>query len=350
MKDRILTASPAFRLQRKRTRGASLLMVVAIMVVMVGIAAIALDAGLMATNANRLQRGCDAGALAGAAKLDFVRSNFAINNNNGTTSTVTVTTASQTAAKNDAVFVAGLNGVTALTSQVTFPTIYRVCVSVPESSALFFARIFGIQSSTITRRATAEKKPVAGIGGAAPLGLTVDDYNNYKPSAGSSQGSSITLDLIVNQSEDFTPGDILALSLDNNPSKPVGTFQDEVTNGYTPITSVGQTVNSLNGTTSVQNATYDALTTRMQQGRTIFPVTIIPPKNQTNGTSYFVGNLTFVELLNVSAPAPGRNGHPARITLRFVTLPGLDVSKYPVDMSDTSNISDIYVLRLVDDL
>lgn len=350
MKDRISTASPAFRLQRSRTRGASLLIVVAIMVVMVGIAAIALDAGLMATNANRLQRGCDAGALAGAAKLEFVRSNFAINGNSGTTSTITATSASQTAAKNDAVFVAGLNGVTALTSQVTFPTIYKVCVSVPETSALFFARIFGLQSSTITRKATAEKKPVSGIGGAAPLGLTVDDYNTYKPGSGSTQGASITLDLIVNQSEDFTAGDIIALSLDNNPSKSVNAFQNEVTHGYTPVVNVGNVINSLNGTTSVQNATYEGLSTRIQEGRTIFPVTILPPKAQTNGTSYFVGNLTFIELLNVSAPKPGRNGYPARITLRFVTLPGVDVSKYPVDLSSDSNISDIYVLRLVDDL
>jgi len=350
MKERTHPTSPAFRLQRRQTKGASLLIVAAIIAVMVGIAAIALDAGLLATNANRLQRGCDAGALAGAAKLEFIRSNFVITGNSSTSSTVTVSSASQTAAKNDAVLVAGFNGVTALTNQVTFPTIYKVSVSVPESSALFFARIFGIQSSTITRKATAEKKPVAGIGGAAPLGLTVDDYNNYRPGAGSTQGPSITLDLIVNQSDDFTPGDIIALSLDNSPSKSVAAFQDEVTNGYTPIVDVGQTVNSLNGTTSVQNATYEALTTRMQQGRTIFPVTIIPPKAQTNGTSYFVGNLTFIELLNVSAASPGRNGHPARISLRFVTVPGVDLSKYPVDLSDTSNISDIYVLRLVDDL
>ena len=158
------------------------------------------------------------------------------------------------------------------------------------------------------------------------------------------------LSLVVNQSDPFGPGNMIALSMDSNPSKPVSVFQDEVTNGYAPKVSIGQTVNSLNGTTSVQKAAYDGLSARLQQGNTRFPALIVPPKEQTNGTSYYVGNLTFIELVSISSPRQGNPPEPTQIYIRFINIPGVDLSKYPVDLSTTSNVSDIYVLRLVDDL
>jgi len=319
------------------------------LVVLIVVAAITIDIGHMANDANRLQRGCDAAALAGAARLQFIKTGFAINNNSGSSSTIDVTPASQTAARTDAILVSGKNGVVTTPNDVTFPTIYRVCVSVPESVNMFFARFWGASTNTITRQATAEKKPVAGIGGAAPLGICAEDYNKYRP-GGSLSGELMHLSLVVSQSESFGPGNMIALSMDDDPSKPVSVFEDEVTNGYSPKVSIGQTVNSLNGTTSVQKAAYEGLATRLQQGDTRFPVLIVPPKEQTNGTSYFVGNLTFIELVSVSSPKQSNPPEPTQIYIRFINIPGVDLSKYPVDLTTTSNVSDIYVLRLVDDL
>jgi len=347
------TAGPLrlYRLQPRRrgTRGNIFMMVLLALFVLIGIVAVAIDAGHMVNNANRIQRGCDAAALAAAAKLQFVKTGFTITNNSDSSSIIGVTPDSQAAARDDAILVSSLNGVTAAPEQISFPTIYRVSVSVPETINTFFSRIWGASVHTITRHATAEKKPVAGIGGTAPLGICVEDYNKYRP-GGTLSGELMHLSLVVNQSDAFGPGNMLALSLDGNPSKPVSVFQEEVANGYSPKVSIGQTANSLNGTTSVQNAAYDGLCTRLQQGNTRFPALIVPPKTQTNGTSYYVGNLTFVELVSIASPKQGNPPDPTQIYIRFINIPGIDLSKYPVDLASNSNVSDIYVLRLVDDL
>lgn len=349
-----MNTAESFRLNRIGpglfgNRGNICVMWLLALLVLVGIVAVAIDAGHMVNDANRLQRGCDAAALAGAAKLQFVKTGFTITNNSASTGSIGVTPDSQAAARNDAVLVSHFNGVTATQDQVSFPTIYRVTVSVPEPVNMFFSRIWGAGLNTITRHATAEKKPVSGIGGAAPLGICVEDYNNYRP-GGPLSGGLMHLSLVVNQSDPFGPGNMIALSLDGNPSKPVSVFQDEVAYGYTPKVSIGQTANSLNGTTSVQNAAYDGLSTRLLQDNTRFPVLIVPPKTQTNGTSYYVGNLTFVELVSISSPKQGNPPDPTQIYIRFINIPGINLSKFPVDLESTANVSDIYVLRLVDDL
>lgn len=52
-----------------RRRGAIAFVVAGSMVALMGFAALAVDYGLLNADVNRLQRGCDAGALAGASKL-----------------------------------------------------------------------------------------------------------------------------------------------------------------------------------------------------------------------------------------------------------------------------------------
>jgi Flp pilus assembly protein TadG len=346
--------SPYPLLPRSNSKGSILVMGALAVLVIVGCAALSVDVGLMTLNANRLQRACDASALAAVAKLKFNKSNFSIVNNASTTSTVTVTTASRTQAATEAVFVASQNGTLISAPDVVFPSLYKARVNATESTAMYFARIFGAANAGVTRHATAEMTPVSGINGAAPLGLTVDDYNLYGPT-GTSAGLPFTVDLIVNQSDDFTPGDALALSLDSTPSKSVSEFKNTITNGTSDVKNVGTQVNSLNGTTSVQSAAYDGLASRLQSGRTRFPIMIIPPKAQTNGTSYPVGNIAFVELISVTAPKTGgKKAEPTTVTFKFLSNIAVSPENYAYNLASnpgpTDPVSDIYILRLVDDL
>jgi len=330
------------------------------LVVCVGCAALAIDIGFMALNANRLQRSCDSAALAAASKLKFERKNFNINSSKdasgnysyNTTGTVTVTDASKVSAATEAVFIAGQNGTTIASANVTYPSTYRVRVEATEANSMYFARIFGIGSACITRHATAEMTPVNGVTNAAPLGLTVNDYNLYGPS-GTEAYKSFTLDLIVNQQDDFTQGDVIALSTDDTPSKSVSEFKNAMSGGVPKQLGTGDTVNSLNGTTSVQNAAYDGLAARLASGNTKFPIMVLPPKNQTNGTSYHVGTMAFVELISAKeGKTQGNNNSPTTVTLKFIPASQVDMSKFPYSLntSATGPGSDIYVLRLVDDL
>lgn len=338
-------------------QGSVLVMCALAMVVVIGAAAIAVDIGLYTLSANRLQRAADSAALAGAGNLVFTQGNFSLNATNAggnwsynSSSNVTVSSASQNAARSTAMLVAGLNGASISSNDVTFPTIYRVRVVTRENSRMFFARVFGVGSAYLERRATAEMTGVTGIGGAAPLGLSTSDYIRYGP-GGTNAGGDFTVGLVVNQSDPFGAGNAIALSLDNNPSKSVSAFENELEDGYSGVKNIQDQVNSLNGQTSVQNAAYDALAARVAAGDTTFPVMIVPPKDQTNGSSYFIGNLAMVEIISVRAPRPGNNGRPTEITLRFLTSSQIDLSNYTANLtSSNSTTTDLYVLRLVDDL
>lgn len=354
-----MNSSAVRRFHQPRSRGSIVIMGVFALVVFIACAALAIDIGFTAMNANRLQRACDASALAAAAKLSFARSNLNFNgtkdaSNNWTynpTSTVTVSAASKLAAQNEGVFIAAQNGTAISTTNVTFPSTFRVRVDATESTAMYFARIFGIGSSGVSRHATAEMTPVGGLSKAAPLGLTVNDYNLYGP-GGTEAYKSFTLKLIVNQQEDFKQGDVLALSTDDTPSKSVNEFKNTVAGGTPNKISTGDQVNSLNGTTSVQNTAYDGLAQRLASGNVRFPIMVLPPKTQTNGTSYHVGTIAFVELSAVTKPkTQGQNNQPATVTLKFITMDKVDLSQFPYSLDTSGGAgSDIYVLRLVDDL
>lgn len=129
--------------------GQSAILVALTMVVLCGMAAFAVDIGVIAVDKGQLQTAADAAALAGAGELP-------------TAST----------ARSKAIQYAGKNGVAS--SEVTATTPYKgdsnkievVCTRTVEYS---FARIFGLTSTTVSARAVAEKSGMSG----GPFGYTV---------------------------------------------------------------------------------------------------------------------------------------------------------------------------------
>ena len=155
---------------RRRRRGSSLLMVAGGMLGLMGFAALSVDYGLLVMDANRVQRACDAAALAGAAKLKRT-GNSATDRYNATA---------------EAVLVAWQNGKVSVTAaNVTFgnnDTTVRVQSTV--NRKFFFGPAVKVLSGNVTRSATAQVKPISGLTTqgefrAVPIGITWETYNAY---------------------------------------------------------------------------------------------------------------------------------------------------------------------------
>ncbi len=177
---------------RKRERGMTLVLVAMCIFVFIGIAALAVDVGMLFTARTSAQHAADAGALAGA----YV---FVNPPNGGVTSTYIQNVAATVANQNNVLGTPA--GIT--TADVTvYMSNQRVTVNVPRTAArgnaitLFFARIFGLMTSDIAASATAEAStaPTGGrcirpifipntalAGNASPAPATATDACNASP-------------------------------------------------------------------------------------------------------------------------------------------------------------------------
>ena len=160
--------------ERSRERGISLFMVAAAMVVILGLAALAIDLVSLYLARSEAQRGADAAALAGATI--FVSSGCT--SGSGCSST-------QTAATNEAISVGNKNLVGGVspgiqTSDVTFdfsvPGDPRITVTVQRTAArgnampTFFAKILGISTVDVSATAKAEAYNPGGATNGPPIG------------------------------------------------------------------------------------------------------------------------------------------------------------------------------------
>jgi len=306
----------------------------------IGVGALIVDVGMMMLEAHALQRASDAAALAAATKLEMTPAN-SINPD-----VMDTTSASRIKAASEAVFIASQNGVVLGASAVTFPIPGQVRVQADGGTTMFLARIWGIDKASLARHATAEKSSVGAMTGAAPLGLSLDDFL-----ANGKGGGTFSVTLARNTSDAFGTGNALALSLDNNPSKPVAVFEKELSFGSDTPVEIDQVVNSLNGANSQQNALRDAMQARIDRDDKVFPVVIIPSKGATVGTStHVVKTIAMVRLSSVSVLSLG-NGKSDDVTslvLQFV--PGTVISSSEPQLKVTQpGRSPIHIVRLVDD-
>jgi Flp pilus assembly protein TadG len=116
-------------------RGMTLVMAAALMPVVIGITALALDGGLMYLQRQQAQSAADAAALAGAYQL-YNGSNFSV-------------------AQAAAIAMGEKNGFTISSSQVTQPNTGYIAVSVTGSQPRFFSGLWGAGSMSVTAGATA---------------------------------------------------------------------------------------------------------------------------------------------------------------------------------------------------
>jgi hypothetical protein len=143
----------------KELKGNTLVQVALVVVVLFGIAALAIDGGMIFTARNQLQSAVDASALAGAAGL-FTDEDEA------------VAKAIAFAAANTCI----KEPVVVTPSDVTFPAEKRVRVEANHTVDLFFARIFGISTANITAAAEAEYGSLSGTGNVKPWAIPDLDY------------------------------------------------------------------------------------------------------------------------------------------------------------------------------
>jgi len=129
----------------RRDRGQVLVLVALAMVVLLGMAALAIDVGFMYCTRNELQRSADAGALAGAVQFTLPTENWNLLPTRNRAESSARDFVSRNPAASGPLVV----------DNVLFPQDNQIRVDVSRNVALFFSSIFGIQNRTITAYAVA---------------------------------------------------------------------------------------------------------------------------------------------------------------------------------------------------
>ena len=219
---------------QKTQRGGSVVLITALsLTVLAGCAAIAVDYGLLVADANRLQRACDSGALAGAQLLKVTG-----DDNYDTYQARTV-----------AVQVATQNGVTVVANNITFlNTNSRIRVPATTTRAFFFARILGQMSGNVTRSATAGVAAAGSMSTAtngphlAPIGISWETYNAYKDD----RSSYHDIELIRQNKQTFAQDDLVLFDLRRPSGKSGAHMQDQLTGSSVDTSSIGDFETTLN--------------------------------------------------------------------------------------------------------
>lgn len=228
---------------KKKGRGRRSGQVIAIMslllVVLLGFAGLATDYGMLVMDRNRLQRACDAGALAGASQLKLT----------GNDSTDTQN------ARDLAVAVAAQNGVTVNSGEITFSG-NNTAMTVPASKTrvALFGRFLGITSKPVATRATAG---VASGGNTstqyvAPIGITWETYNAYKNST-----AQIPLSMVRQNKAVFTLDDFVLFDLRDPNGKSGAHMQSQLEGTEIVPVSIGTFQTTLNAADNSQRNKLD---------------------------------------------------------------------------------------------
>ena len=214
-------------------RGSVILLTAFGLVLFAGCAAIAVDYGLLVADANRLQRGCDAGALAGAQLLKVTG-----DDNYDTYQAKTV-----------AVQVAAQNNITVDPNNVTFLN-NNTQIRVPSvtTRAYFFARVLGQTSGNVNRSATAGVAAGNGLTTATgdahlvPIGITWETYKAYKDD----RTASHDIELVRQNKQTFAQDDLVLFDLRMPSGKSGAHMMDELTGADVEVSSIGDAETTLN--------------------------------------------------------------------------------------------------------
>jgi len=208
-------------------------MVALSLVALLGAVAISTDYGLLVVDANRLQRGCDAAAIAAANKLDDT----------------TVVTTNHYKATVEAQTIAWQNEkVPVQTTDVTFSSDeHAVTVSSTVTRHFFFGAAIGVPTGQVRRKATARIKPVKSLSTqgpirVAPIGITLETYNAYK----NDQTNSHDISLVRQNKSVFGKDDMVLFDLRDTNAKSGAHMQDQLTGQELQLSSIGDFETTLN--------------------------------------------------------------------------------------------------------
>ncbi|WP_027937297.1 pilus assembly protein TadG-related protein [Anaeroarcus burkinensis] len=141
----------------REPRGATLVLVAAALFMLLGISALAVDAGFLYWNKAQVQTAADAAALAGAQELRH----------------------SPEAAANEARAYAALNGRAGDVVTPDTTVADQVTVTVWRMVDLYFANIFGVPQWPVHATATAGLQPATGVAGIVPFGIVLNEALTY---------------------------------------------------------------------------------------------------------------------------------------------------------------------------
>ncbi len=297
--------------RRERRRGSILLIVVLSLPMMFGFCALAVDYGILNADTNRLQRGCDAAALAGASKLKQTNDQ-----------------ADVASATTEAIQVAARNGVTLASSDITFPNASssrsdwsRISVQGRFTRPLLFARFWQMNNSLLNRHATAEVTPVTGIPNSfVPLVITTTDYNSHLT------GNNLPVSLIRMQSKtDFATGTVIGISTNtSNNGKSPSQWQDDVQNGTTFTVNINDNDVAINAALQNQSGNVDAaLATRVSDAKTAGWNPGVNPTTQDESADYpnYPGSAARrIFTIGVADPTAASTGNQNIVLLKFVRV------------------------------
>ncbi len=236
MKRKQFVVQSLHRAEMKRRQGSvSVIMALSITFVL-ACGALAVDYGLLVADANRLQRACDAGALAGAAKLK----------------TTGVDVTDEYNAKLDAQRVAFQNGVTVNFNDITVTNGLQIRVPASTTRTFFFGRAIGQNSGAITRSATAgvaagdELSSGPGRIRVAPIGITWETYNAYN----ADRANAHDIELVRQNKQTFGIDDAVLFDLRDTNAKSGAHMQDQLTGDEVETSKIGDYETTLNAAQS----------------------------------------------------------------------------------------------------
>lgn len=345
------------RQDRRGRKGNILLTFTFGLIALLGAVGLGVDYAMLVSDASRVQQACDFAALAGALKLKNTPTDGDGDD---------VLNARQDADRVARDQMDALQGL-----RITFAQDNtRIRVEGDYLRQHYFMRVLGRTESMITRWATAEASVVVGLSGVAPLAITTTDYNNYKG------GDPLTVRMARNQDEAFDPGDVLAMSTDQNSSKPVSHWEDEVKYGSDAAVMVDQdVVNSINADTRNQGrrlvsalaTSTDSRIERAQEppwndtGTTytfpsypgddprVMTILVCDEKPQYSGTSVFPFNIE--RLISVYLEDSYRVGTEHYMRIRILPYKAFSSETPGLVLGGPGAVnSGLYVIRLIDDL
>ncbi|MGB9825185.1 MAG: pilus assembly protein TadG-related protein [Desulfofundulus sp.] len=190
----------------REVEGTVLVLVAAMMTVILGVAALATDVGVLALERNRLQNACDAAALAAARELP-----------------------STGAAREKAEEYLEYNGVKPEDAVISFDSSgTKVTVEASRQVNFTFARVFGLSGGQVSARASAIFGSVKSMTGVVPFGIPDQQLvygQEYKLKAGSQ--------------DEYGPGNYGALALE---FRGASNYENNLKYGYSGTISVGDWV------------------------------------------------------------------------------------------------------------
>ena len=259
-----------------RKGSVSVIMALSITFIM-GCGALAVDYGVLVADANRLQRACDAGALAGAMKLK----------------TTGVDVTDEYNAKVDAQRVAFQNGVTVNFNDITVTNGTTIRMLASTSRTLFFARALGQRTGAITRSSTAgvaagdNLSTGPGRIRVAPIGISWESYNAYN----ADRVNPHDIELVRQNKQTFGLDDAVLFDLRNNNAKSGAKMQDQLTGAAVEYSSIGDYETTLNAAQSSEKK-------KLEDGlQILFDRSAAAPWNDSDD----VGN-KYSQILNGTSP------------------------------------------------